>query len=165
MDKTEPVAPLEVIPSKSAALSFRRLMKICKSFLLSRNIRAALLVTSQSLGNVTDLAGEIEGMIFPRQRHHSRVDDLVDITSLSEIKPPQQDYKDISLGAAITNSNALHAPPLSEYIHETAQADDLVGELQVHRVFTVNRTISRLLLSTNSTIRSGRLMSELRSPH
>jgi CO/xanthine dehydrogenase FAD-binding subunit len=163
---------LEEIPSKSAAQSFRRIMKTCKKFHYSKSNNDALAVINQSKGKVAVLAGGADNLLVVQQRNHPQVNSHLENSSIPKMKALEKHQDQILIGAAVPHRTITNDPPqIKAHSQAPPAADGMIALMPLNaRVEVTTQNSRRLapladLLKTPAQITSGhRRLSRVHRP-
>ena len=127
-------------------------MKTCQNFLLATSIDNALTALSQTEGEVAVLAGGTDLLLDIQQGRHRRVDLLVDISSIPEMKILEETEGYIYIGAAVTHKQIISSMLLMENALCVVEGCGLIGGPQVRNVATIGGNVSHALPAGDGTI-------------
>lgn len=127
-------------------------MKLCKHYLYASSVEDALRSLGQSPGTVKVLAGGTDLLLDLQQGRHARVDTLVDITNIPELKRMQLRQQEYFIGAAVPHREITNSPLVQTHAMALAEASGLIGGPQVRNVATLGGNVAHALPAADGTI-------------
>jgi carbon-monoxide dehydrogenase medium subunit len=127
-------------------------MSIYQEYLQPGSIQEALKFLEEAGGKTAIIAGGTDLLLDLRQGRHDPVDQLIDVSGISEISEINQANGFIYLGAAVTHKKIISDPLLKEHAQCVVEGCGLIGGPQVRNVATIGGNVSHALPAGDGTI-------------
>ena len=127
-------------------------MSLFQEYIQPDTIEEALNSLSNAAGTVAVIAGGTDLLLDIRQGRHNPVDQLIDVSGITEMQEIALDGEYIYLGAAVTHKQIISNPLLGEHAQCVVEGCGLIGGPQVRNVATIGGNVSHGLPAGDGTI-------------
>ena len=127
-------------------------MSLFQEYLKPVTVEEAFDCLANASGSVAVIAGGTDLLLDIRQGRHARVDQLVDVSGISEMQEITLDDDYIHLGAAVTHKQVITNPLLQEHAQCVVEGCGLIGGPQVRNVATIGGNVAHALPAGDGTI-------------
>ena len=127
-------------------------MQLFQEYLKPKTVEEALQLLSSGEGNNAVVAGGTDLLLDIRQGRHDPVEQLIDVSGISEMGEVTLDGDYIYLGAAVTHKQIIRDTLLQEHAQCVVEGCGLIGGPQVRNVATIGGNVSHGLPAGDGTI-------------
>lgn len=127
-------------------------MKLWHNFYRPASIEEALCALVDPSASVSVIAGGTDLILDLRQKSHSQIYSLIDVTDIPELRSLELRNESLFIGAAVTISKIAESTLVSAHAHSLVEACRLIGGPQVRNVATLGGNIAHAQPAADGTI-------------
>ncbi len=127
-------------------------MQLFQEYLKPQTIDEALQFLTEAKGSIAVVSGGTDLLLDIKQGRHNPVDQMIDVSGISEMGEITLSSDFIEIGAAVTHKQIITNPILQEHAQCVVEGCGLIGGPQVRNVATIGGNVSHALPAGDGTI-------------
>jgi CO/xanthine dehydrogenase FAD-binding subunit len=127
-------------------------MQLFQEYLKPQTIDEALQFLTEAKGSIAVVSGGTDLLLDIKQGRHNPVDQMIDVSGISEMSEITLSGDSIEIGAAVTHKQIITNPILQEHAQCVVEGCGLIGGPQVRNVATIGGNVAHALPAGDGTI-------------
>lgn len=127
-------------------------MDLWNHYHVAESAKDALRVLQKASGTAKLIAGGTDFLLDLRQGRHEKVDTLVDLNSIPDMKKLEIRNNLLFIGASVSHRDITNSPLVREHGEALSKASGLIGGPQVRNVATIGGNVAHALPAADGTI-------------
>ncbi len=127
-------------------------MQLFQDYLKPQTIDEALQYLSEAKGSIAVVSGGTDLLLDIKQGRHNPVEQMIDVSGISEMGEITLSGDSIEIGASVTHKQIITNPILQEHAQCVVEGCGLIGGPQVRNVATIGGNVAHALPAGDGTI-------------